>query len=266
MKKALYTVTLILLLAVFGFSAFQVVNYFIESKAEADRFAELQQIKDQAAATPSQVTEPSETESEETEGTTGPTEPVMLSDYTELYKMNNDLVGWITIEGTEIDYPVMQTPDDANFYLKRNFNKEDSGHGCIYAWEEADINEPSDNITLFGHNMMDGSMFAGLFRYGTKERWEENPLIVFNTLYEYHVYKVFAVFKTSASVGEGFSYHRFSDAETEEEFNEFVQTCKDLSFYDTGITPVYGDKLLTLSTCEYTLANGRFVVVAVRIS
>ena len=83
---------------------------------------------------------------------------------------------------------------------------------------------------------------------------------------EYHTYKIFAVFKTSANIGQGFSYHQFVDAENEKEFNDFVSKCKELSFYDTGITPVYGDKLICLSTCEYTLDNGRLVVAAVRIT
>ena len=114
--------------------------------------------------------------------------------------------------------------------------------------------------------MADGSMFAALNSYTSKAAWEKNSLIFFDTLTEYHTYKIFAVFKTSANVGQGFSYHKFVDAENEEEFNEFVSTCKELSFYDTGITPVYGDKLICLSTCEYTLDNGRLVVAAVRIT
>jgi len=265
MKKVLYTVTLVLLLAVFAFSAFQVVNYFIESKNEADEFEKLQQLKDNAVTQPSEAPKPTEADPAETEQT-GPTEPQMLPDYSELYKMNNDLAGWITIEGTDIDYPVMHTPDERDFYLKRNFSKEDSNHGCIYAREECDLNEPSDNVTIYGHNMMDGSMFAALHKYANKEKWEENPLIIFNTLYEYHVYEIFAVFKTTASVDEGFRYHQFVNAESEEDFNDFVQECKDLSFYDTGITPVYGDKIICLSTCEYTLTHGRLVVAAYRIS
>ena len=96
--------------------------------------------------------------------------------------------------------------------------------------------------------------------------WDTNPLIGFDTLYEYHTYKIYAVFKTSANIGEGFSYHKFVDAANEQEFNDFVKKCKELSFYDTGITPVYGDKLIALSTCEYTLNNGRLVVCAVRVT
>ena len=119
---------------------------------------------------------------------------------------------------------------------------------------------------MYGHNMADGSMFATLNNYTSKDYWEKNSLIFFDTLYEYHTYKVFAVFKTSANVGEGFSYHQFEEAENEAEFDDFVSTCKKLAFYDTGITPQYGDKLICLSTCEYTLDNGRLVVAAVRIT
>ena len=269
MKKVLYTVTLILLLAVFAFSGFQVVNYFIESKAQAEEFEKLQQMKDQATEKPTEAEpQPTEAEPQETEttGPTGPTEPQMLPDYSELYKMNTDLAGWITIEGTDIDYPVMQTPEDFDYYLKRNFNGDDSAHGCIFVGEGNDLAKPSDNVTLYGHNMMDGSMFAGLHKYANKAKWEENSLIIFNTLYEYHVYKIFAVFKTSASVDEGFRYHQFVNADSEEDFNDFIAECKELSFYDTGLTPVYGDKIICLSTCEYTLANGRLVVAAYRIS
>ena len=190
----------------------------------------------------------------------------MLVEYGKIYEQNNDLVGWIRIDGTKIDYPVMQTPDNPNYYLKRNFDGESSDWGCIYAREECDINEPSDNITIYGHNMMDGSMFQNLNAYESKATWENNPLIFFDTLYEYHVYKIFAVFKTTASVNQGFKYHNMIDAESKEDFDKFIKTCKDLSFYDTGITPEYGDKIICLSTCEYTLENGRLVVAAVRIS
>ena len=180
--------------------------------------------------------------------------------------MNNDMVGWIKIEGTKVNYPVMQTPDNPNYYLYRDFDGKDSARGCIYAREECDINDPSDNITLYGHNMRDGSMFAAANAYVHKATWEENPLIFFDTLYEYHTYKIFAVFKTSANIGEGFTYHNMIDAQNKEDFDQFIAKCKDLSFYDTGITPQYGDKIICLSTCEYTLDNGRLVIAAVRIS
>lgn len=264
MKKPLFFGIVAILLVVFAVSGFFVLRYVIQGKQQADRNDQLASIAagTSAAATTSSTTAATE---ETTAATTEAGEPVMIAGYEEIYNQNDDTVGWIKMEGTKIDYPVMQTPDEPNFYLKRNFDKEASEWGAIYAWEAADINKPSDNITLFGHCMKDGSMFAALSAYTNKSAWENNSLITFNTLYEYHTYKIFAVFKVSANVGN-FAYHQFVDAANEEEFDDFVATCKDLAFYDTGITPKYGDKLITLSTCEYTLDNGRLVVCAVRIS
>ena len=269
MKKTVFVIVVILLLIAFGVSAFMVGNYLVESKEQENLNEELAEIANGGNTTP-QPTQPAQKETEEsteaTEATeqTEATEPTMIPAYVEIYERNSDTVGWLQIEGTPLNNPVMQTPNDPNYYLKRDFNKNHSEWGAVYAWGSADLHAPSDNVTLFGHTMKDGSMFACLHNYTNKAYWEQNKLIFFNTLTEYHTYKIFAVFKVSANIG-GFAYHQFVDAANAEEFNDFVSTCKALSFYDTGITPVYGDKLLTLSTCEYTLDNGRLVVCAVRM-
>ena len=263
MKKVLFTVVVLVLLAAFCVSAFMVVNYLRDGKRQEKIYDELSGIVKEQETTQA----PTATAGSEPEETTGVTEPVMLAGYKEIYEMNDHTVGWIKIEGTQIDYPVLQTPDEPNYYLYRDFLKAESVNGAIYAREVCNINAPSDNITIFGHNMASGKMFAQLHNYTTKAGWEQNSLVFFDTLYEYHTYKIFAVFKTSANLGQGFSYHQFVDAETEEEFDEFVSTCKKLAFYDTGITPVYGDKLITLSTCTGPSENNdRLVVVAVRIT
>ena len=265
MKKTLFIVTVLLLVAAFGISAFMVGNYLLDGKKQADRMDDLSQIVSNAQTETEAATQAPETVPE----TTKPrptTAGGMLPGYKDIYEQNNDTVGWIKMEGTKINYPVLQTPNDPNYYLYRDFDKKDSKRGSIYAWGDADINKPSDNITIFGHHMADGSMFAALNAYTSKDAWEQNNLIFFDTLTEYHTYKIFAVFKTSANIGQGFSYHKFVDAANEQEFNEFVSTCKKLAFYETGVTPVYGDKLICLSTCEYTLDNGRLVVAAVRIT
>ena len=274
MKKVLFTVTIIVLVIAFGVSAFMVGNYLLDGKEQKELNESLSNIVANAQTAARETTAAQTNAPEETTAPEETRETVVYKDaegmllgYKEIYEMNNDTVGWIRIPGTVLDYPVMQTPEKTDYYLYRNFNKDDSARGSIYAREVCDINEPSDNITIYGHNMRDGSMFACLHEYINKETWEENSLIFFDTLWEYHVYEIFAVFKTSANIGEGFSYHKFVDAEDEEDFDEFVKTCKDLAFYDTGITPEYGDKLITLSTCEYTLGdNGRLVVVAKRIT
>ena len=190
----------------------------------------------------------------------------LLKEYAPIYAMNTDTVGWIKIEDTDINYPVMQNTDYRDYYLYLDFHEEYSNHGSIYAREECDVFEPSDNITIYGHRMRDGMMFWDLQNYKKSSYWEDHRYITFDTIKEHHTYEIFAVFLTTASIGEGFPYHEFVDADSAEQFDKYVRTCKDLAIYDTGITPQYGDKLITLSTCEYSQTNGRLVVVAKRIT
>lgn len=197
---------------------------------------------------------------------TPPQAPTILPEYEALYLQNPDLVGWITIPGTMLDYPVVQTPDRPNYYLHRGFDGEEAYEGTLYVREQCDVNLPSDNVTIYGHNMADGSMFGSLHKYKEKAHWQANPLIEFNTLYERHTYEICLIFRTSVNISGGFDYHLFDTAENAEAFDSFIATCQSKALYDTGITPVYGDKLITLSTCDRSIASGRLVVVARRIS
>ena len=268
MKKGIFIAIIVLLLIVFGVSAFMVGSYYLEGAKQAQQYDQLAQIKEDSK-TPATEAAKDATEATEPEETTEPpqirNEDGMLLEYVDLYNMNNDMVGWIKIEGTDVDYPVMQTPDTVDYYLKRDFYEQHSERGSIYVREVCDVMEPSDNQTIYGHTMLDGSMFADLHEYLDQEKWEENPLIIYDTLYDYHVYKIFSVFRTTASIGQGFRYHMMVDAEDQADFDDFIGTCKDLAEYDTGITPQYGDKIICLSTCEYSQENGRLVVAAVRI-
>lgn len=269
MKKKVYLILIGVFSLAFIVSAVYLGMYFARSKREADKYNNLAQMVDSAKKNPVQTepvqTQPSGTDPQETV----PETREVLEPYREVYDMNRDTVGWIKIDGTVVNYPVMQTSEDnRDYYLRRNYYQEyeQYGAGSIYAREECDVFTPSDNVTLYGHNMHNGSMFHCLLDYENKKTWEENNLISFDTIYEYHTYQIFAVFKTTATLDEGFAYHRMENAANKEEFDAFVAKCKELAFYDTGITPAYGDKLLCLSTCEYTQENGRFVVAAVRIS
>lgn len=242
----------------------------------------------EATASTAESTQPEETQASTEEPTTLPTAETesicqeqtestvdlsddgpyadILPEYRDAYALNNDLVGWIKIEGTNIDYPVMQTPGNKDYYLKHNFNKERSNWGCVYVRESCDVFTPSDNVTIYGHYMQDGSMFHDLHGYYYSSFYKEHPYIQFDTIYERHTYQIIAVFKTSANIGEGFAYHLFDYAQDKAEFDEYIDTVKSLRFYWTGVEAEYGDMLITLSTCEYTLDNGRLVVVAKRIS
>ena len=189
----------------------------------------------------------------------------MLAHYKELYLQNEHLVGWLSIAGTTINYPVMQTVDSPNYYLKRNFEKEYSDLGTPYIQENCNIAE-SDNLVIYGHHIKDGKMFGALNDYKSKSFYEEHKTIQFDTLTEQAEYEIVAVFKTVAYSSEGFRYYDFVNAENAEAFDEYIAKCKELALYDTGVSAEYGDRLITLSTCEYSAQNGRLVVVAKKVS
>lgn len=265
-KRTLYFALFGVFSAIFVVSALFLVDYFIESAKQKGRYNELsdnksqiQDIIDNAPTTPEGDLEPNEDYPFDLES------PI-LPEYQDAYEQNDDLVGWIRIDGTVIDYPVMQHLEEKDYYLERNFDKEYSKHGCIYLREQCNPFKPSDNVVIYGHYKQDGSMFHDLHGYYRESFWKEHQFIEFDTIYEHHTYQILAVFKTSADADKLFPYHRFNNAESAEEFDEFVSKVKSMSFYDTGVDAEYGDKLITLSTCEYTLSNGRLVVVAKRVS
>lgn len=173
------------------------------------------------------------------------------------------MAGWIEIEETKLSYPVMYTPDDVEYYLRRAFDETDSIAGTPFIGYDCLLEPRSDNLLIYGHNMKNGTMFTTILSYKDKTFWEKHPIIKFDTLYEENQYEIMATFYVTANVGNGhFEFYNFTNAESEEEFNKFIDTCKELSLYDTGITAKYGDDLITLSTCSYHSTNGRFVVVA----
>lgn len=181
-----------------------------------------------------------------------------------LHEKNPDCIGWLTIEGTMIDYPVMYHPEEENYYLHRDFNGEYSANGCLFLSEKCDP-ETSDNLIIYGHHMNSGKMFAALEGYKQQAFCEEHPLILFNTLHGKEIYQVMVAFSTPVYTGNDFAYYTFTKAENEGEYQAFINAIMERSFYDTGITAVYGDRLLTLSTCEYSQKNGRMVVVAKQV-
>ena len=185
-------------------------------------------------------------------------------DLQKLYELNNDFIGWLKIENTNINYPIMQTDSNRkDYYLKRNFYKEYSQLGTPYIAEFCDVLK-SDNLIIYGHHISNYQMFGELEKYKNKKFYDNHKIIEFNTIYEKANYEIIAVFKTVAYTG--FNYYKFYNANTREEFDTFIKKCKELSFYDTEKVAKYGDKLITLSTCEYSNKNGRLVVVAKKIT
>lgn len=200
------------------------------------------------------------------EETTAPTEPlVMLDNMAEIYATNNEFAGWLRIDDTVIDYPVMHTPDDPEKYLRKDFNGKYSMEGTLFIGANCSLVPESDNTIIYGHNMQRGTMFHTLMEYKDKEFWEEHPEIFYSTLYEERNYEIVAAFYDRVYYkheNDVFKFYRFIDAENEEQFNEAMAYYKENALYDTGVTAEYGDKLLTLVTCSYHERYGRFVVVA----
>lgn len=236
-------------------------------------------MEESAESTCEPVTEPQAT-TDGSEETTAPalqettttieettTQREILDRYKEIHELNNHVVGWIKIEGTVIDYPALEVEGDNDYYLKKDFYGNESKYGQIIFDYRCDYETPSTNIILHGHHMADGTMFGGLMKYKKKSYYKEHKYIQFDTLYEEGEYEIFAVFKSKVynNVDDVFKYYNFINAESEEEFNEYVKNVKEMSLYDTGVTPVYGDELLALSTCEYSQENGRLVVAARKI-
>lgn len=181
-----------------------------------------------------------------------------------LYLENSDMVGWIQIEGTSIDYPVMQTPADPNYYLKHNFEKSYTDYGCPFMQADCDVQAPSDNLIIYGHNMKDGSMFADLAKYGSKDFWQAHKTVRFDTALGGSAYEIFAVIHTTvqADAADAIPFYLFVDAAAPEDFADYVSACQARALYDTGIFADYGDKLLTLSTCDNLTDDGRWLIIA----
>lgn len=196
---------------------------------------------------------------------------IVIGKYAGLYTANPDIIGWIKIKGTRINYPVMQTQNDPEFYLRRNFKKEYSVSGTPFMDAMSDIFIPTCNWTIYGHHMKDGTMFKDLVKYADYEFYKKHKYIKFDTIYKggQGTYEVVAAFYTQIYSSEDnvFKYYQYPGITTEAEFTEYVNGIKKMSEYNTGVEVQYGDQLITLSTCNYHVGDGkgRFAVVAKRI-
>ncbi|MCR5278200.1 MAG: class B sortase [Lachnospiraceae bacterium] len=192
--------------------------------------------------------------------------PDILEEYQALYNKNKSLVGWIKIDDTVIDYPVTQTEDN-EYYLKHNFNLKEDANGCIFLDAACDIILGNTNWILYGHHMNNGKMFSSLIKYANKDFYEKHKYIQFDTIYEKGTYEVMYAFRSRVYASDvvTFKYYQFIDALSAEEFDSAMEEMAKDSLIDTGVTASFGDRLLTLSTCDYQEQNGRFVVVAKRI-
>ena len=251
-KDKLISVILILLILVFAVSAFIYGKNTISGRSQQNAFDELKELVE----TGSETAAPSE------DNETG--ERQMLSGYSALYERNSDFAGWIKAEGTKIDYPVMCTPEDPNFYLRRAFDGSSASAGTPFIGVDSDAY--SDCVIIHGHNMNNKTMFGTLDSYRDRSFWETHPTFMFDSLYEHREYRIFAAVQCEViEAGKtGFKYYESGGELDSEQYEELADWLISNSFYDTGVVPD-GAQIVILSTCSYQNDNGRFVVAGYRV-
>jgi len=257
-------ILLFLFAAVLAFSLYKVTTVSSQLDREQSQFEQLAAIVAEASAAPE--AEPPAQDKESGDQAAAAVERRIMPQYLPLYAQNQDFFGWLRIEGTEVNYPVMYTPEDPEYYLHRAFDGEYSQSGTPFI----DGACPAEGVhyLIHGHHMKNGTMFGVLPEYAQRAYWEEHPVICFDTLYEQREYTVIAAFYSRLYSDDEpgvFRYYRYTDLSDPAVFAEYIAGVSAAAIYDTGEKAEYGDELITLSTCNYHTEDGRFVVVARRI-
>ena len=181
-----------------------------------------------------------------------------------LQQENEDVIAWIQIDDTIINYPILQTTDN-NYYLTHNYKKKESKYGSIFLKNECDLLNNNSNLIVYGHNMKDEQMFNNLLKYEDKNFYANHKKIKIATNSEENEYSIISVFKSRIFYQDEtnvFRYYNYINFDDEQTYNEYIENCKKIQLYDTGLSATYGEKLITLITCEYSQENGRMVIVA----
>lgn len=214
------------------------------------------------SASPTQAPAASPTQSPA--ATPVPTPEAVVNPYREAFLSNEDMGAWLQIPGTDIDYPVMWTPEDEEYYLYRGFDGSENKNGSLILDTDSCLNPLTTNLIIHGHNMKSGAMFGCLTDYEDESYYQEHKDIILYTEECQRNYEVIAVFRSQVfrKSDDVFKFYNFFQADTQEEFDDFYNNIKEMSLYDTGVTAEFGDRFITLSTCVYHVETGRFVVVA----
>lgn len=252
-KSIIYMIIVVILTGILVFSGYQALKIYIPQSEDSDKFEQLKKdagIKDISAK---KITE--KKNSLKTE-----------ENIRKLAKKNRDFVGWLSIEDTVIDYPVMKSSEsDPEFYLHRNFDKKYSFSGTLFIGEGC--NADSDAFVIYGHNMNAGTMFGSLDDYKDADFAYKHQDIVFRTTAGNRVYRVFASFQTKiySKETDAFEYYKVVGKLNKGEYKDVLNNIRDMSLISTNETPKYPAQIMFLSTCHYHTNGGRFVVAAYRI-
>jgi len=253
LKKGITIVLIVVCVVVFGYSAYQLLSYYSANSAAERDFAQLL---------------PPDLASADAGAEDGDSAAylALLPYYDGLRAQNSDMVGWLRIPGSRISYPVMQTINSPEYYLDKDFKKNYQVNGSLFASNISDVNLPSDVVIIYGHRMKSGAMFGRMGDFLNQDYLSKNDTVVFDTFTARNVYKIYCLFSLSVdpsvNVFDYYDYNQFGD---EQAFNDFMAQVQGLAnIVNPSNAPKFGDKILLLSTCEYTHADGRLVMVAVR--
>lgn len=250
--RALLTGIAVLLSGTLLFSGAMIWKELSGRQKEKEEFSALAELVEAPEANPPVTSETPPAEADE------PDEAAELRDLAPLFAQNSDCMGWLCVPGTQINYPMMHTPEEPQKYLRRSFYGEYSQSGVPFLDWRCSLD--SDNLIIYGHNMKNGTMFGELKNYLDEEFCLAHPVIEFQTADGVEQYTVFAV----AAVQKTDAWYSFIDASGSEDFTEQTAAILQKSLYDTGAAPVFGQQIITLSTCYGSSKDGRLLVIGVK--
>lgn len=245
-KKFISRSITIICLAVFIYASTGLFNTFMDYYKNRKMMNEVQDMYYQVdSATPVVSAEASESNE-------------VRSGFDNLLKQNENVVGWITIADTQVDYPILHSKDNVD-YLTENYYGEQSIAGSIFLDYRNDITSTDLNTIIYGHRMKDGSMFQDLTKFLDEEFFEAHQTFEYDTLYESYEAEIFAVYNTMVD----FDYIK-TDFSNDEEYEQLLEEIQERSRYQTDVQVSTDDQIITLSTCEYELDpdNSRLVIQA----
>ena len=181
---------------------------------------------------------------------------------------NDEVIAWISVDNTDISYPLLQTIDNT-YYLTHNYKKENSSYGSIFLHKNSVLTNDFSNLVIYGHNMNGrNQMFSTLMNYKDENFYKDHKTIRLTTEDKEYVYSIFSVLKSKVYNNDDknvFRYYSYIDLSSKDKFTEYISSCKKYQLYNTNVSAVYSNQIISLVTCEYSQDNGRLVVVGKKI-
>ena len=248
-----YRAAILVCAAVFLVSGALLLKYFITTERDKSK---LKAVAQEIVQTQEQVSQDASLDPD-----------IVLKQYAQLAQRNPDMVGWLSIEDTSVNAPVMHTPQQPEYYLRRDFDKNYSMSGMLFLDGTNDVTQMGTNLIVYGHNMKNKTMFSDVARYTDAGFWLQHPTVQFDTLDARGTYQVFAVFTVDASVENEAALQCYSYRGGDEAaYADFIAYVKKYGKYKQELLPEQGDTLLTLSTCDNITENGRIAVMAKKMA